>query len=399
MIVSMPQSAVAPARAIGSLVLVALVLAGAIPVGAATLVVASNGVDAADCGTKAAPCRSISRAVALATQGDTIEGGPGRYGDLAGDGDFLDPGDEAAEVGTGCNCVLHVAKRLTIVSRDGAGVTVIDGGGAAADVVRLDAPATIFGKKGKGFTVTSGGANGIHSGADEIVLAGNVAAANTRNGIEVGADRVTVMDNRALGNGDQGFACSGTDDSVLARNVSSDNGDRGFTVDNRNTLTDNLATRNGAQGFDAQQGNTLKGNVAVSNVEEGFTIGHDNVLIGCVAHANHNGFNFDRGNLLTKSAAIGNSGVGIIVRDGDVVVSKTNIFGNGGGAVNVPAANVNCGTLATDGVILQATNNFWGAPGGPGADPADLFCNGVNAATSIAPVATKEIKVRAPAAR
>ncbi len=376
-----------------------LVLALARVAGAATLLVAANGVDTGTCGTKAAPCRSISRAVALASDGATIQVGPGRYGDLAGDGDFLDPGDEAAEVGTGCNCVLHVTKRLTIVSRDGAGVTVIDGGGASADVVRLDVSGTVFGQKGKGFTVTDGGHDGLNSDADMIVVAGNVFAGNTHNGLNVGTSHSTIADNRAVANGSQGFACSGTDDSLLARNVATDNGGNGFTVDNRNTVTDNLATRNHSEGFNAQSNNTFKGDVAVGNIDEGFLFDDDNVIIGCVANANHNGLRLNQNNLLTKSAVVDNGGVGVLVNGGGNVISKTNIFGNGGGAVNVPSPNLNCGTLTADGVILQATNNFWGAPGGPGADPSDRFCNGTNAATSIAPVATKEIKVRAGAAR
>jgi hypothetical protein len=80
-------------------------------------------------------------------------------------------------------------------------------------------------------------------------------------------------------------------------------------------------------------------------------------------------------------------------------VTKTSIFGNGGGVVNVPGANINCGTLTSDGVMLQATQNFWGTAAGPGADPADLACNGVGATTNVLPVATKETKVRTPAAR
>jgi parallel beta-helix repeat protein len=379
--------------------LLALMLAVSVPVRAATLRVASNGVDAPGCGTKAAPCRSISRAVFLAGQGDTVEVGPGRYGDLAADGDFTDPGDEAAEIGTGCECVLHVGKRLTIVSRDGAGATVLDGGAAPADVVRLDAPGTVFGKKGKGFTVTGAGRDGIRGEADQLVLAGNVAAANGRNGIAVSADHVSLTDNRAVANGSQGYGCSGTNDSTLARNVASDNGSRGFTVDNRNTLTGNLATRNGDAGINAQDGNKLAGNVAVGNAAEGFSVNRDNVLTADVAHANHNGFRLDQGCVLTKSAVIGNSGVGILALESGIVVTKTSIFGNGGGAVNVPAPNANCGTLTADGVTLQATRNFWGAPAGPGADPADLACDGVGATTTVAPVAAREPKVRATAAR
>src|SRR5205085_10263251 len=52
---------------------------------AATVYVANDGVDAASCGGKATPCRSISRGIANANSGDTLLVGPGRYGDLDGD--------------------------------------------------------------------------------------------------------------------------------------------------------------------------------------------------------------------------------------------------------------------------------------------------------------------------
>ncbi|MBI3770302.1 MAG: right-handed parallel beta-helix repeat-containing protein [Deltaproteobacteria bacterium] len=370
------------------------------PAHAATLLVAGNGVDTPDCGTKTSPCRSISRAVALAGQGDTIQVGPGRYGDLAQDGSFTAPGDEAAEVGTGCNCMLHVTKRVTIVSRDGAGATVLDAGGVAIDVVRLDAAATVFGKKGQGFTLAGGGVDGLRTNADMVVIAGNVAVGNADDGIAVSAQHVTVTDNRALANGNAGIRCSGTNDSTFARNVATDNAEFGIEADNRNVFTDNLASQNGGNGFVAQNGNTLKGDVALGNASTGFVLNEGNGVTGCVAHANHNGFRLGgQGNTLTKSAVLDNFGVGITAIDAGNAVTKTSVFGNGGGAVNVPGANINCGTLTSDGVTLQATRNFWGSTAGPGADPADLACNGVGATTNVLPVATKDTKVRAPAAR
>jgi hypothetical protein len=136
------------------------------------------------------------------------------------------------------------------------------------------------------------------------------------------------------------------------------------------------------------------------NATNGFAINDDNVVTSCVAHANHNGFRLGgQRNTVTKSAVIDNFGVGITATDAGNTVTKTSIFGNGGGVVKVPGVNINCGTLAADGVTLQATQNFWGAAAGPGADPADLACNGLGATTTVAPVATKDTKVRAPAAR
>jgi hypothetical protein len=69
--------------------LVVLLLASTLPAAPADALlryVANNGVDSATCGTLAAPCRSITRAIAHAVAGDTIVVGPGRYGDIDEDG-------------------------------------------------------------------------------------------------------------------------------------------------------------------------------------------------------------------------------------------------------------------------------------------------------------------------
>ena len=76
---------------------------------AAVQYVENYGVDSASCAF-ASPCRTISRAVTNASAGDTIIVGPGRYGDIDGDNAFTTSGDEAAEIGSGCNCVLKVDK-------------------------------------------------------------------------------------------------------------------------------------------------------------------------------------------------------------------------------------------------------------------------------------------------
>src|SRR5688572_9397647 len=97
-------------------------------VAARTLYVANNGTDDGLCGAKEAPCRSISRAIANASPGDKLVVGPGRYGDLDGDTNFSDPGDETGP-SQACSCLVLVDKPLTILSRDGAAATVIDAGG------------------------------------------------------------------------------------------------------------------------------------------------------------------------------------------------------------------------------------------------------------------------------
>ena len=69
----------------------ALLLSGlAVDVAAATLYARTNGTDTAGCGSSSHPCRTISAAVRAAADGDRIVVGPGRYGDLNGNG-VVDP--------------------------------------------------------------------------------------------------------------------------------------------------------------------------------------------------------------------------------------------------------------------------------------------------------------------
>src|SRR5512147_377478 len=91
---------------------------------AATLSVAVGGEDADGCGTKAAPCRSISRAIANALPGDKIVVGPGHYGDLDADGTLGEPGEEQSP--NAATVMVDVDKALTIESVAGAAQTVID---------------------------------------------------------------------------------------------------------------------------------------------------------------------------------------------------------------------------------------------------------------------------------
>jgi uncharacterized protein DUF1565 len=89
--------------------------------GAATIYAAGNGLDGPNCGASATPCRSITRAMAKATDGDTIQVLPGRYGaDLNSNGISGEPGEEVPSFGG----MLTIAKPLILISTDGAAATV-----------------------------------------------------------------------------------------------------------------------------------------------------------------------------------------------------------------------------------------------------------------------------------
>src|SRR5690349_2563180 len=68
------------------------------------------------CGSVSLPCRSISAAVRNAANGDSIEVGPGIYGDVDGDGDATGVGEESTIV---------IEKAVNLYSLEGAARTII----------------------------------------------------------------------------------------------------------------------------------------------------------------------------------------------------------------------------------------------------------------------------------
>src|SRR5262249_23241391 len=160
---------------------------------------AMYGVDSPTCGTKAAPCRSLSQAIANASPGDTILAGPGFYGDLNGNHSYADPGDEVAEIGTGCDCIVNVNKAVTLKSRDGANVTVIRGPEAGA-VLHVSASGATIGGTQNGFTLRDAMHHGfrVEAEANGVRVLGNVADSNGSNGFEIEGEDAVVTGNRAV---------------------------------------------------------------------------------------------------------------------------------------------------------------------------------------------------------
>src|SRR5206468_9499372 len=115
-----------------------------------------------------------SQAITLAADGDHIVVGPGRYGDVNGNGTLGETGEETG----GFGCMLLIYRAVTITSSDGAAATMID----ASSVSSIDCNVGIiaagaeFGKPGQGFTVTNTGktpSNGIVIDATAVKIRGN----------------------------------------------------------------------------------------------------------------------------------------------------------------------------------------------------------------------------------
>jgi len=329
------------------------------------LYVTNNGIDSISCGEPNDPCRSITQAIANATAGDKILIGPGQYGDLNSNGVFGETGEEVAEIGFGCYCMINVNKEVTIISEKGAFSTVLDAKGVV-NTVQISSSGVVFGSPNYGFFITGArnGGNGIvsASGTSGVTIAGNVASGNggsTGGGgiILAGTDSV-AKNNLAFGNSN-GFGLFGSGHLVTG-NVSSSNTASGFVM----TGTDHL----------------IFGNESIGNGGDGFTVQG----IG--------------GDILKRNSAFGNKFFGISVQSegASPTIIQNNIYSNN----NMPTDGTfptNCGILNWSGTTIIATDNFWGASSGPGLDPADnggagSGCDNAVSETVVDPFATEEFK-------
>ena len=320
--------------------------------------VETNGVDSGACGAVGNPCRTITQAILNARDGDWILVGPGRYGNLDRDETVAEPGEEGRDHAL-CICLVHVYKRLAIVSVSGASETIIDAGYAfgvpnvapAFKGVRIIADGVTFGAPGHGFTVAgSGRSSGIEvSNVTGVRVAGNILLRNAL-GLGLFGRRNLLTNNLAIGNDGTGFDIHG-DEQFVSRNTAIDQGD-GFSIIGSH--------------------HTLLGNVSNGNAS-GYTV------TGGVAHE------------LRHNSALGNSDAGIRVFPGaSVTLRRNNIYGNGDGRDLTPLPN--CGVANQSGSPVDAVQNFWGAAGGPGADPADATCD-LSGVTTYQPVAQSRFEV------
>jgi hypothetical protein len=320
------------------LLLTVWLTAGAVD--AATLHVASNGSDNNACGSRSAPCRSINRAIANALDGDRIVVGPGTYGVAAEGSDPL-----------GCLCMIHVNKSVTLVSRDGAGATVLDVGFADLRGVVIEANSVIFGASDKGFTITNSRREALLLGGatTDVKVQGNVAMRNGANGNDAfmiqGAGH-TVIGNWARDNARSGFGIAGSD-HIVKGNWSSNN----------------------LQGVEITASGRFIRNAIVGNTLDGVVVN----VAGRVL-------------LIRRNDVLGNGQHGLRIFRFDGIITQNNIYGNATIASN-------CGLLNQSGGSVNAPENFWGAPSGPGPDPADAVCDDLGSVTLVEPVATKEFNI------
>jgi parallel beta-helix repeat protein len=300
---------------------------------AKTLHVASNAVDGAACGTEQRPCRSISRAIALAADGDSVLVEPGSYGDQ--------------ETGAAPYAVV-VDKAVTIVSREGAELTVINVRDTGRWPVKIFASHAVFGAPGHGFSLVANlnmpfSGVSVHEGANHVLVAGNAVTGFSR-GIDMAGDHGLIVDNSATGN-DQGFNIHGQDNAVFGNVASGNFGGGGMVVGGNSHL--------------------IRGNVCNGNTFTGIRIA------GGAGHR------------LEGNFAVGNGNEGVSLDPGGrATISGNNLFGTGS----------HCGLRNNGNLGIRASGNYWGSSTGPGPAPADELCSAGGSTTDVSRFLRKPVR-------
>jgi len=253
------------------------------------LFVTAKAVDSIFCGPRDKPCRSISQAIRNADTGDHIFVAPGIYGDINNDGDFDDPGDEKAELGYGCRCIILINKTLTLTSIVGAKTTIVDANNAVANVIAITADNVEFGKERHGFTLTGARSKvnklgaGLKATANDLLIYGNIAANNSGVGFDISGIGHRFQENYSSKNAHGFFFAYTKKGYVIKDNIASNNGVKtgfghGFLIyGNGYTVERNMANENRGNGFiissDSISTNkeifTFTGNTSIRNEGQG----------------------------------------------------------------------------------------------------------------------------------
>jgi hypothetical protein len=327
---------------------------------AETRYVANNGLDSETCGAKSSPCRSISQGIVNAGVNDTIQVGPGLYGDLNFDGDLEDEGEENALNEDGA--LISISKPVRIVSTLGAFATFVNANAITDFVFYIKADDVRIGKKKKGFTIRGGDDVGVFVEGDRVRIFGNTIASGG-NGIRVGCygsddfgapERGAIGHNAVIFNEDTGIhLCDNSSRFGIRKNNISNNGGYGIqALGTQHKMIANNISGNGEVGVSITAATSrLVRNIVVGNQSSGVSSSGDNLFA-------------------KSNSIIGNRSIGIFFFE-DTTLQKNNVFGN------YPldgSLYSNCGVFDNaDSSTVNGT--FYGESTGPGSNPADLYCS------------------------
>lgn len=139
--------------------------------------------------------------------------------------------------------------------------------------------------------------------------------------------------------------------------------------------------------FSRGAGKTVRKNQLALNLT-GIDAGGTAGVTGNVVSDNEEGIGLSESASATGNAVYGSSASGIFALGPSGTVTKNNVFGNDDAT--------NCGVANNGTPTLDATDNYWGAPTGPGPDPADQSCAVGGGTNATSPFAAKPFHVKAP---
>ena len=325
----------------------------------ATIWVANNGVDTNTCGASTAPCRSIRQGILRAAALDTVMVSPGRYGDLNGNNVLGETGEED---GNGvCSCFVNIDKQVTVRSQKGAQATLIEVPSWFTGVkVRLSAAGAAFGAANGGFFVKASQGTGIQIAATNVTVSSNVLQGGA-SGIQIASTNATVDGNQVRYMTQDGINLRSGATGAITNNVSSGNGQSGFTVNGgASTFANNKAIGNTEHGFAIYgASSSFNGNFTIANQLTGFFVASTGT-----------------GNQILNNTVNGNLSGGVRAFVAPASATGNNFYGNG---PNPNSCQFENGTATT----MNAPNNFWG-----GGLPAGSTCG--NGPVNANPVSNTE---------
>ena len=275
------------------------------------------------------------------------------------------PGDAGEERGSpGCGCVLSINKAVAVISTAGAAATVID-----ARTVRYRTNVLLitvggeFGRPGKGFTVTG-------------------TALREGSGVVLDASSVMVRGNQVI------YSTPAKLPQGLGLEISTSSGWGIITVNNEPVLLQGNYVDGWFFGVEIRGAAVLSKSQLVRNFI-GVTAAGSSMVSGNSVSAGIYGIYLTSGATATGNAVFANAISGIRF-NGPATATKNNLYGNGDFDLYVKG----CGTSNYGVVGANATNNYWGAPSGPGAGTADTVCNYDGGVTRFTPFATKPFTVK-----